>query len=387
VGSARRAPPRPSAPVAPAGREGDVRDDEAMQRALALGEQARRRTPPNPWVGCVVVRGGAVVGEGACEPPGGPHAEIVALAAAGDRARGAAAVVTLEPCSHQGRTPPCADALIEAGVTRVVAALEDPDSKVAGTGLARLRDAGIEVTTGVGAHDATDALAPYLHHRRTGRAYCLAKTAASIDGRVAAPDGSSRWITGESARSDAHELRADSQAIVVGAGTALADEPRLTVRDIAQPPLQPPTRVLLDARGRVPAVGPLFDTDLAPTLVVTTHTADPRAVDAWTAAGAKVETVAPAAGGVDLGAVLELLGRDGALQTLVEGGPILHGGFLTAALVDRLVAYVAPVALGARARPMLGTWNAGSLSEAARFRLLDVRRIGADVRIDLEPER
>src|SRR5215211_5822293 len=241
-----------------------------MARAVALAAGVRRRTAPNPWVGAVVARDGVVVGEGATEPPGGPHAEVVALRAAREAARGATVYVTLEPCVHHGRTPPCGDALIAAGVARVVVAAEDPDPRVAGEGIARLRAAGIDVTRGPRADAVVRQLAPYLHHRRTGRAFCLLKTATSVDGRTAAADGSSQWITGPIARADAHGLRADSQAIVVGAGTALADRPALTVRDIDPPVRVPPARVLLDARGRVPAAGPLFDTALAPTLVLTT---------------------------------------------------------------------------------------------------------------------
>jgi len=355
-----------------------------MQRAIALGDAARRRTPPNPWVGCVLVRDGEIVGEGASEPPGGPHAEVVALSAAGDRARGATAYVTLEPCRHHGRTGPCAEALLVAGIGRVVVAIEDPDVRVRGGGLALLRDAGIAVEVGLGAAEATRSLAPYLHHRVTGRASCLVKTATSLDGRVAAADGSSQWITGVEARADAHELRADSQAIVVGAGTALADRPALTVRLAREPVPCQPLRVLLDARGRVPAQEPLFDTALAPTLVITTTAAPAGVVDAWQAAGAKVEVVDAASdgGGVDLSAALTLLGRDGILQAMVEGGPTLHGALLDAALVDRVVAYVAGAVLGAGGRAAFEGPSAPTLAEAPRFELLDAKVLGGDVRLE-----
>ena len=193
-------------------------DAELMRRALRLAGTARRTTPPNPWVGCVLVRDGEVVGEGATRPPGGPHAEIEALRAAGDRARGATAYTTLEPCSHHGRTPPCTDALLEAGVARVVVAIEDPDPHVAGQGIAVLRRAGVTVDVGTEADAATRLLAPYLVHRAEGRSFVVLKTATSLDGRIAARDGSSRWITGPAARADVHELRADSQAVIVGAG-------------------------------------------------------------------------------------------------------------------------------------------------------------------------
>jgi diaminohydroxyphosphoribosylaminopyrimidine deaminase/5-amino-6-(5-phosphoribosylamino)uracil reductase len=364
-----------------------MRDDEAMAQALQVSATARRRSAPNPWVGCVLVRAGEIVGEGASLPAGGAHAEAVALEQAGDAARGATAYVTLEPCSHHGRTPPCADALIAAGVTRVVAALEDPDPKVAGAGLARLRDAGVEVVTGVGADAAARELAPYLHHRRTGRPFVVAKVAMSIDGRIAAADGTSQWLTSTATRADAHELRADSQAIIVGAGTAIADRPKLTVRDVAQMPIRQPLRVLLDARGRVPATGPLFDTALAPTLVVTTADAAPEAVDAWRSAGAKVETVAPAAhgAGVDLGEVLTLLGREGVLQVLIEGGSSVTAS-VYGRYADRFIVYVAPVVLGVNGVPVVATAGPVTMIDADldRYRLVGVRQLGADARLDYE---
>jgi diaminohydroxyphosphoribosylaminopyrimidine deaminase/5-amino-6-(5-phosphoribosylamino)uracil reductase len=360
----------------------------AMERAISLAEAARRETPPNPWVGCVLVDpDGVVVGEGATAAPGGPHAEIAALRAAGIRARGTTAYVTLEPCCHTGRTGPCADALIAAGVQRVVAALEDPDPLVAGAGFARLRGAGIDVETGVGAAAATQTLRAYLHHRSTGRPWCVLKTAMSLDGRTAAADGSSRWITGPMARADGHRLRADSQAVLVGSGTALADAPSLTARDVDPPVVRQPLRVLVDGRGRVPAAGPLFDIDLAPTLVLTTERSPDARRDDWQAAGAKVEVLGAApAGGVDLRAALELLGREGVLQVLVEGGATVHGSLLDAGLADEIVAYVAPVVLGPDAHPAFET-GTRALAGAPSGRVVSVDEIGGDVRIVVEPER
>ena len=367
--------------------EGVSTDAEQMRHALALAATARRRTPPNPWVGCVLERDGVVVGEGATQPPGGPHAEIEALAQAGDRARGATAYTTLEPCSHFGRTPPCADALVEAGVARVVVAVQDPDRNVGGRGIARLREHDITVDVGVEAQAAARLVAPYLVHRVLGRSFVMLKTATSLDGRIAARDGSSRWITGPEARADAHELRADSQAVIVGSGTALADQPSLTARDTLEPVEQQPLRVLLDAQGRVPATGPLFDTSLAPTLVITTTDAPEAATSAWLAAGAKVQTVARAANGtgVDLLASLELLAGLGVLQALVEGGAQLAGALLDAGLVDRLVAYIAPTILGRDGRPSLDVAGPAIIADAPRLKLADVTRLADDVRVDYEP--
>jgi diaminohydroxyphosphoribosylaminopyrimidine deaminase/5-amino-6-(5-phosphoribosylamino)uracil reductase len=362
------------------------RESDLMARAVALGEHGRRSAPPNPWVGCVVVdERGETAGEGWHRGPGTPHAEADALSGAGERARGGTAYVTLEPCAHHGRTPPCAEALLSAGVRRVVVALEDPDPRVSGRGLALLRAAGVDVDLGPGATAARRSLAPYLHHRRTGRAWCLVKTAMTLDGKVAAADGSSRWITGEAARADAHRLRAESHAVVVGAGTALADHPSLTARSVDPPVERQPLRVLLDGRGRVPATGPLFDAELAPTLVITTDAAPAGIVDAWRAVGAKVETVPAAAGGVDLGVALDLLGRIDVLQAMVEGGPSVHGALLAAGLVDRVVAYVAPKLLGPRAVPAFPRPDPASIADADDWQLVSTTTLGDDVRLEYEP--
>lgn len=366
----------------------DERDEQLMGRAVVLARAARRHTAPWPAVGCVLVRDGEIVAEGATGPfPTGPHAEVAALRAAGDRARGATAYCTLEPCDHHGNTPPCTGALISAGIARVVVAVGDPDERVAGRGYARLRAANVDVRDGVGTAAATHDLAPYLHHRRTGRAFVVVKVALSLDGRVAAADGSSRWITSEAARAETHELRADSQAVVVGAGTAIADRPALTVRGLVDPPVRPPVRVLLDARGRVAPDGPLFDPALGPTLVVTTDAAEPRAADAWRAAGAKVECVAPSAhgNGVDLGAAFTLLGREGVLQAMVEGGGSLLGAIVEGGYAQRIVAYVAPVLLGTDGVAGFAFAGPRSIDAAERFALVGVAPVGSDVRLELEP--
>jgi diaminohydroxyphosphoribosylaminopyrimidine deaminase/5-amino-6-(5-phosphoribosylamino)uracil reductase len=380
-----------------------VDDEAAMAEAVSLGQRGRLTAAPNPWVGCIILgASGEVVGRGFHRRPGEPHAEVHALREAGDRARGGTAYVTLEPCAHQGRTPPCAPALVEAGVSRVVVAVLDPDDKVAGRGVEILRDARIAVDVGVGAEAAARSLAPYLHHRRTGRPLCLLKTAASIDGRTAAADGTSQWITGPEARADAHRLRAESGAVVVGAGTALADQPTLTFRNLEfEEGLAPaqPLRVLIDAAGRVPATGPLFDPALAPTLVITTPVADPDARRGWKEASAEVEDVAaattaspfpgavPAPPGlaVDLKAALEVLGRRGILQAMVEGGATLHGSLLRAGLVDWIVVYTGGVVLGAEGLPLFAGPGPATLAEASRWRLAAVRQVGGDARLDWQP--
>lgn len=357
-----------------------------MQRAIALGERGRRTSAPNPWVGCIIAREGQIVGEGYHRKAGQPHAEVVALAQAGQAAPGATAFVTLEPCAHRGRTGPCTEALLVAGVTRVVAAVLDPDEQVAGRGLAQLREAGVDVEIGLGRAEAERSLRPYLRQRQTGRPFLVAKTAMSIDGRTAAEDGSSHWITGEAARADGHQLRADSQAVIVGAGTALADAPELTVRSGIQVEQQP-LRVLLDARGRVPARGPLFDTRLAPTLVITTDGAAPEAMDGWRKAGAEVVCVPPdpEERGVNLEAALCTLGQRGVLQALVEPGAEMLGSLQRARLVDQWVVYVGTCTLGERGRPVVGGPGPHSMSDASQWRLVDVAQVGLDARLVFEP--
>ena len=335
----------------PVAETGTAADGDAMDRALALAASVRARTSPNPWVGCVIVAGARRF-EGATEPPGGPHAEAVALAAAGAAARGATLVTTLEPCAHQGRTPPCARAIVEAGVARVVVAVRDPDPQVAGRGMAMLRDHGVEVREGVRAEEATELLAPYLAHRRTGRPWVVLKLAATLDGRIAAPDGSSQWITGEEARADAMALRAQSDAVLVGAGTVRADDPQLTVRGQPLPPAGQPLRVVL---GHVP--------DEARVLPALERTGDPAAV-------------------------LDELGGKGVLQVLVEGGARVARQFHEAGLVDRYVLYLAPALFGGDdGRPLFSGPGAPSMAELWRGRIVSVSRLGPDLRVELAPRR
>jgi diaminohydroxyphosphoribosylaminopyrimidine deaminase/5-amino-6-(5-phosphoribosylamino)uracil reductase len=327
-------------------------DHRYMARAVELAAGVRTTTSPNPWVGCVIVAVDGQVAEGATQPPGGPHAEAVALAAAAEAGldvAGATAYVTLEPCSHHGRTPPCADALVAAGVGRLVVAVLDPDPRVRGQGVERLRAAGVDVTTGVAADVVSGQLAPYLTHRRTGRPHVLLKLAASLDGRTAAPDGTSRWITGEAARADAHRLRAESDAVLVGAGTVRADDPELTVRHVSG---RDPLRVVL---GRAPE-------------------------------GAKVHPCLEVHG--DLGVVLDDLGARDVLQLLVEGGARVAGAFHRAGLVDAYVVYLAPVLFGGDDAPGLFSGaGAATMSDVWRGRISRATPLGDDIRVDLQPAR
>jgi diaminohydroxyphosphoribosylaminopyrimidine deaminase/5-amino-6-(5-phosphoribosylamino)uracil reductase len=355
-----------------------------MLRAVAAAEAVRGRTSPNPWVGAVVVpplsredepggtqgadgsAGGPGSGEGgeigvddpgwfigATAPPGGPHAEVTALAAAGDEADLATLYVTLEPCAHRGRTPPCTEAVIASGVRRVVVGVEDPDPRVAGRGIAALRQAGIEVEVGAAAAAVSEQLAAYLHHRRTGRPWVVLKLAATLDGRTAAPDGSSRWITGEAARADAHRLRARSDAVLVGAGTVRIDDPSLTVRLPEDDPDhrsedEQPLRVVL---GRAPE-------------------------------GAAVLPALELSG--DLGGVLDELGRREVLQVLVEGGAGVAHAFHAAGLVDRYVLYLAPALFGGDdARPLFAGAGAATIEGLWRGSIRSATSLGGDLRVDV----
>ncbi len=326
-----------------------------MARARELGDQARTTTSPRPWVGAVVAdAAGGVVGEGWTQGRDGPHAEVVALDQAGGSARGGTLWCTLEPCSHHGLTPPCAEAVVAAGIGRVVVAVTDPDPQVAGGGFELLRSAGIEVVVGPGAEAVEDQLAPYLHHRRTGRPLVVLKSAATLDGRTAAPDGSSRWITGEAARADAHRLRAESDAVLVGAGTVRADDPELTVRlesETARPGFRQPLRVVLGED--VPA-------------------------------GARVHPAVVTGG--ELTAVLDDLGGRGVLQVLVEGGATVAGAFHRSGLVDRYVVYLAPALFGGEDAPGLFRGpGAATMQELWRGHITGVTKLGPDLRVDLVP--
>jgi diaminohydroxyphosphoribosylaminopyrimidine deaminase/5-amino-6-(5-phosphoribosylamino)uracil reductase len=330
-------------------------DERYLRLAIANADTVRLLTPPNPWVGAVVVTADGAVHQGATSAPGGAHAEVLALQRAGAAARGSTLYTTLEPCSHHGRTGPCAQAVVDAGVARVVVGVLDPDPQVVGRGIARLREAGIDVTVGVLHEDVTEQLRPYLHHRRTGRPWVVCKLAATLDGRIAAPDGSSQWITGPEARADAHRLRAESGAVVVGAGTVRADDPALTVRDFAPAGDVGPTG--LDPQRVVLGVGP---------------------------ADAKVEPARHHDGPLE--PLLDALGAEGVLQVLVEGGAAVAGAFHRGGLVDEYVVYLAPALLGGDdGRAMFAGAGAPTMADVWRGRFVSVRQMGDDVRVTLRP--
>lgn len=354
--------------------------EAAMARAVELAARGLGRTSPNPVVGCVVLdAAGDVVGEGFHERAGGPHAEVNALTDAGDRARGGTAVVTLEPCRHTGRTGPCTRALVDAGVARVVIAVPDPTA-AAGGGAEELRAAGIEVVEGVGREAAAHGNRAWLHAATTDRPFVTWKLAATLDGRTAAADGSSRWITGPEARRAVHHLRAERDAVVVGTGTLRADDPHLAARDVdgaAQP-----LRVPLDARAELPLTARVLD-EAAPTLVVVAEATDATRL---TSAGVDVLPVPRAATGLDLHALLAGLHARGVRSVLLEGGAHLAGAFVAAGLVDEVVAHVAPALLGA-GRPVLEDAGITTITEALRLTTTDVRRLGDDVTITASVRR
>ncbi|MBW3604983.1 MAG: bifunctional diaminohydroxyphosphoribosylaminopyrimidine deaminase/5-amino-6-(5-phosphoribosylamino)uracil reductase RibD [Actinobacteria bacterium] len=348
-----------------------------MRRALELAERGRATVSPNPMVGCVIMADGDVVGEGWHHVAGGPHAEVVALRAAGAQARGATVYVTLEPCTHTGRTPPCVDALISAAVGRVVIATTDPNPAAAG-GADALRGAGMAVDVGLLRDEAMAQNAMFLHGVRTRRPFVWCKGAVSLDGRVTAADGTSRWLTSAPARRHAHELRGQVDAMVVGSGTVLADDPQLTVRLDGWTGSQP-LRVVLDGRARTPVTAHVFDRDAASLLLV----APDAHADVAREAGIDVaEIKTDARGHLDPAAVLDELWHRGVRSVLVEGGPTVLSSFVDAGLFDRLLVYVAPLLLGDVGTPLLGGGPA-TLADAERFVLERVEHIGDDAVLQL----
>ncbi len=342
----------PQATGQPAGHQAD--DEGFMARAVALARQGLGATAENPSVGCLIVKDGAVVGQARTADGGRPHAEAGALLIAGAKAQGATAYVTLEPCSHHGRTPPCSQALITAGVSRVVVACQDPDPRVAGTGLEQLRAAGIEVSVGCLSDAAQQSLQGFFYRQLRGWPLVTLKIASSLDGKIALANGQSQWITGSQARRHAHHLRAEADLIVTGAGTVLADNPRLTCRHDGLE-ARSPRRVVLDRSGRVASDARIFEEqDLAPTQHIT---------------GAAAE---------DFAALLRTWGTEGVNSVLIESGPGLATAFLQHALVDRLAWYLAPKIMGGDGRSALGALGLERMDQVASWQCLEERTLGSD---------
>lgn len=373
----------------------NVRSDrDFMARALELARRGLYTADPNPRVGCVLVRAGEVVGEGWHRRAGEAHAEAAALEQAGERARGATAYVTLEPCCHQGRTPPCTRSLIDSGVARVVAATVDPDPRVAGQGLAALRSAGITADCGLLEAQA-EALNPgFVMRHRAGRPLVRCKLAMTLDGRTAAASGESRWITGEAARRDVQRLRARSSAVMVGIGTVLSDDPALTVRPEVLNPAEAghspvewrqPLRIVLDSRLRLPVDARLLALS-GPVLIATAAQDTDKAV-ALRDAGAEVRRFAGPRGRVDPAALLAYLAGRQVNEVLLEAGAVLSGTMLETGLVDELVIYTAPKLLGDRGRGLFALPAVGGLAEAIRLDIQDIRAVGEDWRIVAKPTR
>lgn len=353
-------------------------DARHMTHALSLGRRGMGSVWPNPAVGCVIVRERRVVGRGWTQPGGRPHAETQALAMAGEAARGATAYVTLEPCAHHGATPPCAEALVKAGVARVVAALQDSDARVSGKGFRILRDAGIAVETGVLAEQAARDHAGFFLRVEQGRPLVTLKLALSLDGRIATATGESQWITGPEARGAVHALRARHDAVMVGAGTARADDPALTVRGFGD--LRQPVRVIVSRLLDLPPTGQLARTaGEVPVWICHGSEARGEIVQAWKGLGARLLPCSVVAGRVDPLAALQALAQEGLTRIFCEGGGQLAAALLAADLVDELHVFSAGLALGAEGHPGLGALGVDSLAEAPRLALADSQRVGADL--------
>ncbi len=360
-----------------------VQDREYMCRALQLARRGLYTTAPNPRVGCVIVHGDEVVGEGWHAFAGGPHAEVGALAEAGERAYGATAYVTLEPCSHHGRTPPCAEALIEAGVARVVAAMVDPNPRVSGNGLKRLKEAGVEVASGLLEAEAEALNIGFVRRMRAKRPYVRCKLAMSVDGRTAMANGESKWITGPAAREDVQRLRARSGAIITGIGTVLADDPNLTVRleglgeNGVEPP--PPLRVVLDPRLSTPLDASILQGPGKVLIATASH--DSEDAEALTAKGAEVVHLPQGPDRVDLDALLLLLATREVNEVLIETGATLSGSALADGLVDELILYMAPKLMGDGARGLFHLPEITGMQQAIDLTIDEIRPVGRDFRI------
>ncbi len=352
-------------------------DLEWMDQALALASLGMFSTSPNPRVGCVLVKDGALVGSGWHQQAGGDHAEVMALKEAGQAAQGATAYITLEPCNHHGRTPPCSEALVKAGVARAVVAIEDPDPRTAGMGIARLTQAGIDVGLGVGADLARELNIGFIHRQQTGRPWLRLKLAASLDGRATGPDGHSQWITSEQARADGHRWRARACAVLTGINTVLADDPLLTARlDDTTQPIKQPIRVILDSHGKVPKHAKIFQCE-APVWVIST-VERPGWFDATSSDWIQWHQLdADPHGRVDLEGLVYWLGQQELNEVHIEAGPTLSGAFLGAGFIDEVLLYQAPTFLGA-GEPMVALPEIKRFDQRMRMSCVDVQPVGPD---------
>ena len=356
-------------------------DHAMMARALQLAERGAYTARPNPMVGCVIARKDKIVGEGFHLRAGEPHAEVHALREAGEKARGATAYVTLEPCAHMGRTPPCADALVAAGITRVVAACRDPFAPVDGEGFRKLMASGVLTETGLMQDAGRELNRGFFSRIERGRPWVRVKLAMSLDGRTALASGESKWITSRAARADVQAWRARSSAILTGSGTVLADDPQLTARLDEATPVRPPMRVVLDTRGRLSAQQRVFD-DAAPTLAVHALDIIPDYADTIAAFAVPRDDE-----GLDLHAMLSQLAQREINEVQVEAGATLTGALFRDGLVDELLLYIAPVLLGDKGRPLLAGLGINLMSDRHNLRLMDTRQLGPDMRLLLRPER
>jgi len=358
-------------------------DTKYMQRALTLAKKGLGKTYPNPAVGCVIVRNGTMVGEGWHKRAGGHHAEIHALNMAGDLARGADVYVTLEPCSHTGKTPPCSEALIRAGVKRVVAGMSDPNPQVNGGGLLALQQAGIETLCGVREEECRAINRPFLKFISTGQPYVTYKCAMTLDGKIASVTGESRWISGEESRKVVHRMRADSNAIMVGVDTIIADNPQLTVRHIKG---RNPLRIIVDSTLRTPESVTVLSSQMAPGTMIATTETNPKVHARYLKSGARILVCRSDDGRVDLHDLWSKLGKLGIQSLLLEGGSRLAGEALRQGLIDECVFFYAPKVVGSDGFSPFAITGTTNMAHSIPFRDLSIRRVGADIMVTARPE-